>query len=342
MDLKLVYDSKMPIYIQLKEQIRHLILSGSLKPGTKLPPVRQLASYLRIDRNTAIRVYQELEAEGCLVMQLGRGTFVRGDFPEPEWTETKRLFEIADEAFEAVVKSGLDPERFAQIVASRWRYWKLRSQVAPLSQRIGFVECDQESLDFYTDQLSSVLRMKVEPILLSEISGRMPSVLKLLSEIKVFVTPFFHLKDVRRLLPDKHVIGIIARPQLTFLSKIAELPKGTEVGVICATRQNAEQIVHWITGTGAKLNVRMGYLEEPETVERAIERSKYLIVSAMAQKKLANLIKEGTEVLSFATILDTEAIEMIRDLVYREARDAEEIAISSDTIKIAEMPIETV
>ena len=341
MDLKLVYDSKMPIYIQLKEQIRHLILSGSLKPGTELPPVRQLANYLRIDRNTAIRVYQELEAEGCLVMQLGRGTFVRGDFPEPEWTETKRLFEIADRAFETVVKSGLDPERFAQIVASRWRYWKLQSHVVPPSQRVGFVECDQESLDFYTDQLSSILKIKVEPILLGEINARSPHALRLVNEIKVIVTPFFHLKDVRKLLPDKHVIGIIARPQLTFLSKIAELPKGTNVGVICATKQNAEQIVHWIQDTGAKLNVFVGHLEEPETVERAIRKSRYLIVSAMAQRQLGDVIEENKEVISFATILDAEAIEMIKDLVYREAKEADETAVSSETVRVARMPIET-
>jgi len=70
------FHSGIPIYIQLKEQIKYGVASGQLKPGTQLPTVRQLAVDLRINANTVSRVYSELEHEGLLATRKGKGTFV--------------------------------------------------------------------------------------------------------------------------------------------------------------------------------------------------------------------------------------------------------------------------
>ncbi|WP_242868777.1 GntR family transcriptional regulator [Desulfotomaculum copahuensis] len=63
--------------MQLKEQIRYAVATGRLKPGDRLPTVRQLAVELRINPNTVSRVYSELEKEGLLATRQGKGTFVR-------------------------------------------------------------------------------------------------------------------------------------------------------------------------------------------------------------------------------------------------------------------------
>ncbi len=65
-----------PIYEQLRDGIRRLILSGVLAEGSKLPSVRELASRLAINPNTIQRAYRELEAEGCICSVPGRGSFV--------------------------------------------------------------------------------------------------------------------------------------------------------------------------------------------------------------------------------------------------------------------------
>ena len=76
MKFDLNFHSGIPIYIQLKEQIKYGIASGHLKPGTQLPTVRKLAVDLRINANTVSRVYSELEHEGLLATRKGKGTFV--------------------------------------------------------------------------------------------------------------------------------------------------------------------------------------------------------------------------------------------------------------------------
>jgi GntR family transcriptional regulator len=75
-EFDLNFQSGIPIYIQLKEQIKYGMALGHLKPGAQLPTVRKLAIELRINANTVSRVYSELEHEGLLATRQGKGTFV--------------------------------------------------------------------------------------------------------------------------------------------------------------------------------------------------------------------------------------------------------------------------
>lgn len=68
--------SGVPIYVQLKEQIRHAIETGALSAGDQLPGIRGLAETLVINPNTVIKVYRELEQEGVLEIRHGLGAFV--------------------------------------------------------------------------------------------------------------------------------------------------------------------------------------------------------------------------------------------------------------------------
>jgi len=66
----------MPLYAQLDRAIRVAIATGRLRPGDKLPTVRQLAVDLRINANTVAKVYGELERAGVLETRRGVGTFI--------------------------------------------------------------------------------------------------------------------------------------------------------------------------------------------------------------------------------------------------------------------------
>ena len=67
-----------PLYEQVKDSIRGLILSGALSDNEKLPAVRELATRLAINPNTIQRAYRELEAEGYIRSLQGKGSFVCG------------------------------------------------------------------------------------------------------------------------------------------------------------------------------------------------------------------------------------------------------------------------
>ena len=65
-----------PIYLQIKEGLCRLILTGVLAEDEKLPSVRELAGQLAINPNTIQRAYRELEHEGFIYSVTGRGSFV--------------------------------------------------------------------------------------------------------------------------------------------------------------------------------------------------------------------------------------------------------------------------
>ena len=67
-----------PIYEQIAEQIKALIISGELQEGDALPSMRLLAKELRISVITTKRAYEELEREGFLTSITGKGSFVAG------------------------------------------------------------------------------------------------------------------------------------------------------------------------------------------------------------------------------------------------------------------------
>lgn len=78
MDIIITNNSDSPIYDQIKEQIKAMILNGDLKEGDALPSMRLLAKELRISIITTKRAYEELEREGYIESYTGKGSFVKG------------------------------------------------------------------------------------------------------------------------------------------------------------------------------------------------------------------------------------------------------------------------
>lgn len=90
MVLQLDPASPVPLYRQIRDQLRQLITKGALPIGERLPPTRNLATRLNVHRTTVANAYAELEADGWIAGHVGRGTYVaRGleasaTVPEPE------------------------------------------------------------------------------------------------------------------------------------------------------------------------------------------------------------------------------------------------------------------
>ena len=76
--LTLNYRDSRPIYEQIKDGLRRMIVTGAMKQDEKLPSVRSLATQLSINPNTIQRAYNELEAEGYIYSVAGKGSFVSG------------------------------------------------------------------------------------------------------------------------------------------------------------------------------------------------------------------------------------------------------------------------
>jgi 2-aminoadipate transaminase len=72
-------ESHVPLYVQLRDQLRALVHAGDLRPGDRIPASRELATMLGVHRTTVANAYAELESEGLIQGHVGRGTFIQGN-----------------------------------------------------------------------------------------------------------------------------------------------------------------------------------------------------------------------------------------------------------------------
>ena len=107
-----------PIYEQVKDAFRRLIISGALSPEEKLPSVRELAAQLVINPNTIQRAYRELEAEGYINSIPGKGSFARprGAVDSESARELLRRF---DDTVNELLFLGVKPEELAERIAGK-------------------------------------------------------------------------------------------------------------------------------------------------------------------------------------------------------------------------------
>ncbi len=111
-----------PIWRQIEEGVRRLVVSGALPPGSVVPSVRELARELRVNPATVAKAYQRLTDAGVLLVRRGEGTYVTEAPPRLAEVERRRtLREGATRYVTLAVSIGVDRDRAVDELAAVWR-----------------------------------------------------------------------------------------------------------------------------------------------------------------------------------------------------------------------------
>ena len=113
--ISLNYRDSRPIYEQIRDGLRKLIVTGAMQRDEKLPSVRSLAQQLSINPNTIQRAYAELESEGYIYSVPGKGSFASGD----TGAEERRRQELLEQLLELAAELkylGVSGEELAALV----------------------------------------------------------------------------------------------------------------------------------------------------------------------------------------------------------------------------------
>ncbi|MFQ6000421.1 MAG: GntR family transcriptional regulator [Anaerolineae bacterium] len=126
MQIQVDYESGVPIYAQIIEQIKHLVATGRLKPGAQLPTIRQLAVDLRVNPNTVVHAYHELDSQGVISTQQGRGTFIAARPDEGRLAEMRkeRLRTIMASALLEALSLGYKAEEIRTAFEAQLEEWR--------------------------------------------------------------------------------------------------------------------------------------------------------------------------------------------------------------------------
>lgn len=115
--IALNYRDAKPIYGQVKDGFRKLILSGALATGEKLPSIRELSAELAINPNTIQRAYRELETEGFIHSVAGKGSFAAA-LSEVSAARRETLLRTFDETAAELLGLGLTAAELAARIDS--------------------------------------------------------------------------------------------------------------------------------------------------------------------------------------------------------------------------------
>jgi DNA-binding transcriptional regulator YhcF (GntR family)/Asp/Glu/hydantoin racemase len=309
-----------PVHVQLKEQLRHLIGTGILKPGSQLPAVRQLAGFLRINRNTAARALLELHREGYLTTHPGRGTFITEHLPPADGPPLKNLELIVEEAIDRARSRGFSAETFLSTVRVRSQMIESRPPIRP---RILLVECNRPQLTLFRRQLEAELSAVVTPLLILNLRKRLSRSAKWLTTYGVVVTTLPHVREVKTILSRTAipVVGILMEASIHALLRLTELPKGTPVGLTCLTREGSQNLLRSVQRAGlTNLRPVQAPADDLKKLPHRLKGVKAVLCSILAGETVRRAAPPGAEVIVDDQALGRGGIELLRELLTKPAQ----------------------
>ena len=320
MDLQINQKSHVPVHVQLEEQIKHLILTGTFEAGDRLPSIRALAGFLRVNRNTVARVISDLEREGFVESRRGSGVYV---VEPPVDEEASRRQEVLERVMDLAAAQGVSVEELGNALLAR-------SGVRPQEKvPILFVECTGAELDQLSSELEEQLPVEVEKVLLEDLAARLSGEGD--PPWRMAVTTFFHVHEVQDLVEPFGIetIALLAEANIESLRRLTELPAGTSVGVVGWGRTCMENLSRSLEGAGLEhLDFRSVYVDQSSTEEilGTLEGVKAVACATITAKKLRELgVPEELEIIEEDRTLDKGGIEMLgrmlRQLPRAEAKD---------------------
>jgi DNA-binding transcriptional regulator YhcF (GntR family) len=313
--------SGVPIYKQIVDQVAYMIEAGQLQDGDRLPSSRMLAANLAINRNTVARAYAELRDQRYVYARRRSGMIVSGAGEARTRARTRaEAREILKGSIARCLELGLSPDEISSLA------YHHSLQVERLEVKVSFVECNTDRSDYFARELSERLEIPVGPLVLGEFDPAD------LVDDDLVLTTFFHLSEVRRLAADNRrdgkqpeVAAIVVAPHVRTLVRVAQLPKGSKVGILYSTRDQAESVEQSFAQANLT-NVEIIDVQDDDRIE-----GYDIVVIPSEQPELRNRLPEGTEVIEFGNVLDEGSIKMVQDII-DEIRDRKAIETrGSDT-----------
>lgn len=316
--LRVNRQSSVPVHVQLTTQVRHLIETGHLKPGMQLPTVRQLAGFLRINRNTAARALADLLKDGYLESRQGRGTFVVEQPPTRQGRAARSLERLVEETTEKARRLGFTHEELLATVAARAPQAGRRTRTPKL--RALLVECNWEELNRYRETLEAELPLAVDRVLADELPARAAQEPGFLAGYRVVVTTFFHIHEVKAAVPAEGppVVALLSEANISTLLRLTELPAGTTVGLVCTTSTGSQNLLRSVQSAGlTQIAPVLASADDPWSIGRMLELTRIVLCSEQGAARIRKMIPPDVELIVSDRTLDRGGLEHLRDLVAR-------------------------
>lgn len=323
--------SGIPIYIQVKNQIKHLIDDNLMIEGEKLPTERELAKELDVSRNTVSMAYESLQDEGYISIGQGKGTFVIGRkeadgktlHSDSGSSKKEKAMRLIDFAIDECLDLGFSLEQFIALSSIRVREREMSLQ----KSQVLFIDCNEEQLLNFARQFRETVQLQIIPMLLHKFMSftgtvtEMANLRNLLNQIDLVVTTSTHFDDVSRVLEKitakVEVVLVSAQPKMESLIRLVRLSARESVGLVCISDQFPQIVKRSLAKLGVS-DIQVDYTtsSDCEELRSFIEQHDVLLAFRDRFKEVKALAGEK-EVISYLHELDTGSVSLVRRIVDR-------------------------
>ena len=272
-----------------------------------MPTAQHLAGSLGVNANTVRAVYRELEQDGYLVSEQGRGTFVAANSPSAR-DEFQRVHDLMDEVVVRARHMGISADDLARIAFLRARIFTPEES----GVRVLFAECNRPEVEFHAKTIVEGTGIEPATFLLEQLRGKGS---RFFDRFDVLATTLFHSEELQSIVgPDRRVLGLMVEPSFDeVLARLIPLPRGTRVAVICSTKMNARKIVNALLGTGlTHLKFWTVPLEDREEIERAFRKADQVFISRLVRTLHKGPWPTDRTIHEYIDVLDATALRLLR------------------------------
>ncbi len=325
---RLLIDNRdsVPVGTQLKNQLKYMINSRELPGGSRLPPVRTLASRLGVAPGTVAQVYRELQLEGLVVGEQGRGTFVRsfsGDEASELFTRRQQLDAALAQAMKRAWSLGFSlPEIREQLRAlygarppqpELATVFPLRRSAEVYAQRVQEVLCD--------------LQPRIHAVELARLEAGQAEVLDVFRTAWYAVTLVQYVPQVQAALTasgiDGVALGVTAELAEGSAERLAQLdPAGRHV--IFTEPRNVHTMLN-VLDTYSDLDVQRVVRipsDQPAALLEALPGADTILYSSGVEDLVASLELPAGKLLALEFRLTRESRDLLQGLFHVPQRQA--------------------
>jgi GntR family transcriptional regulator len=309
-------ESKIPLYLQLKDQIKYHISTGGLQDGQQLPAVNNLAKDLGINFETVRKAYKELEKEGLISMQRAKGTLVTLHQGQPgaakgsTASERPAPSDLAD-LIGRLLRNGQSSAEIRRHFDSA-----LETAVAERNEQfIIFTECNPLQVQEISAQLKDLLDIQVVPSLLSDLEKTMAGLEGQPSRLRAVVTTGFHLNDVRAALGSRSidVQVLVTNMSPDTRRRIDEIGTEKRFGFICRDQESIAVYNDLLKAEfGKKLKLASAHLGDEAHVEAVIGSVDALLVTPPVYKEMKKRAPAQLPVFNVFDRIDPMSLRMLK------------------------------
>jgi DNA-binding transcriptional regulator YhcF (GntR family) len=291
--------------VDIEQMLVEQIKTGIYGAGQKLPPVRELATQLGVNKNTVVKAYESLGQKGYTESIQGNGTFVRGE-PSGFLRDSETIWQDQlEQVFRIAKQAGIDRSELIREIGNC-----IEQVFGEGDPQVAFIECNAFDIETLGHKVKSLTGYNLYGMLLSDFLTRPQAISE---EYDLLVTTFFHLGEVEQALDAltrERVVGIHATPTQDALLKIARL-QGQVLGIVADLPRAAEWLLHIVQTYLPNVTVIQASLDDKTRLQAMLEKADAIVVT---QSRYQSLLDYGpvVPVVPVALTITQESAEFLQ------------------------------